>query len=109
MFRCELCDSFLSLFQTGRLCNNCYKIRTITKCYSSETILKSLERNFLVPIDESDNDEEKVEVEEEEKETKMDTTEDNTYIEPPKKNDNYKAINASVIVELKKKQRKKSK
>ena len=103
MFRCELCDSFLSLFQNGRLCENCYKIRTITKCYSSSTILKSLEKTFLVSI------EEEVEEVKEDKEEKMDTTEDKINVVPYEKNDNYKSINASVIVELKKKHRKKSK
>lgn len=105
MFRCELCDSFLSLFQNGRLCENCYKIRTITKCYSSSVILKSLEKTFLVSIDEEVEDEEV----KEEKEDKMDTTEDKLNVVPYEKNDNFKAINASVIVELKKKHRKKSK
>lgn len=48
VFRCELCDSFLPLLQLSHLCPTCYKIRTITKCYSTEKILKCLEENFLV-------------------------------------------------------------
>ena len=48
MFRCELCDEYLPLFSFGRLCENCYRIRTITKCYSSNTIKEYLEAVFLV-------------------------------------------------------------
>jgi hypothetical protein len=48
MFRCELCDSFLSLFQLSHLCENCYKIRTIIKCYNSPEILDCLENNFKI-------------------------------------------------------------
>lgn len=46
--RCEVCDSFLSVFQLSRLCDNCYKVRTIAKCYSSEEVLDCLEKNFKV-------------------------------------------------------------
>ena len=48
MWRCELCDSYLGLLTAGRLCADCYKIRTITKCYDSNTILTHLENHFLV-------------------------------------------------------------
>ena len=48
VFRCELCDSFLSVFQFSHLCENCYKIRTIVKCYDEAKVLESLEDNFLV-------------------------------------------------------------
>jgi len=47
-FRCELCDDFLSVFQLSRLCENCYKVRTIIKCYDSAKILDCLETNFIV-------------------------------------------------------------
>lgn len=46
--RCEVCDSFLNIFQLSRLCEDCYKIRTITKCYSSSEVLDCLEKNFKV-------------------------------------------------------------
>ena len=39
MWRCELCDNYLYLFSGGRLCEDCYRIRTIVKCYNSKTIL----------------------------------------------------------------------
>ena len=48
MWRCELCDSFLPLLSFGRLCENCYRIRTITKCYNSKVIRGYLESVFLV-------------------------------------------------------------
>lgn len=48
MFRCELCDDYLNLFCGGRLCDGCYRIRTIVKCYDSSTIMKCLEANFLI-------------------------------------------------------------
>ena len=48
MFRCELCDNGLFLFQSSRLCESCYKIRTIIKCYTTEEILNCLEDNFKV-------------------------------------------------------------
>lgn len=47
-FRCELCDQWLSLFQISKLCDTCYKTRTIVKAYSAEGILKSLQENFLI-------------------------------------------------------------
>lgn len=47
-FRCELCDQWLSIFQISKLCDTCYKTRTIVKAYSAESILKSLESNFLI-------------------------------------------------------------
>jgi len=46
--RCELCDEFLPLFQLSRLCPNCYKIRTIVKCYDAEKVLHCLDKNFRV-------------------------------------------------------------
>jgi len=65
--RCEICDGWLSLLQFSRLCETCYKIRTIVKAYNSDLILKSLQENFLVedlPKLEK-NEEEKEEVKEE--------------------------------------------
>ena len=47
-FRCELCDQWLSIFQISKLCDTCYKTRTIVKAYSAESILKSLQENFLI-------------------------------------------------------------
>lgn len=47
-FRCEICDDWLPMFQFSKLCPTCYKIRTITKCYSAKEILTTLENNFLV-------------------------------------------------------------
>ena len=47
-FFCSLCDEFLPLLQLSKLCDTCYKIRTIVKVYSAETILKNIEENFLV-------------------------------------------------------------
>ena len=47
-FFCSLCDEFLPLFQLSKLCDTCYKVRTIVKVYSAETILKNIEENFLV-------------------------------------------------------------
>ena len=47
-FRCEICDDWLPMFQFSKLCPTCYKIRTITKCYSAKEILATLEDNFLV-------------------------------------------------------------
>ena len=46
--RCELCDDWLSLFQMSKLCDTCYKTRTIVKAYSAQSILRSLEEHFLV-------------------------------------------------------------
>lgn len=46
--RCEVCDNYLSVFQLSRLCEYCYKVRTIAKCYSSEEVLDCLEKNFKV-------------------------------------------------------------
>jgi len=46
--RCEVCDNFLSVFQLSRLCEDCYKVRTIAKCYSSEEVLDCLEKTFKV-------------------------------------------------------------
>lgn len=48
MFRCELCDGYLPIFSLGRLCESCYRIRTITKCYNSKVIRSYLEAVFLV-------------------------------------------------------------
>jgi len=47
-FRCEICDDWLPMFQFSKLCPTCYKIRTITKCYSAKEILATLENSFLV-------------------------------------------------------------
>ena len=49
-FRCEICDDWLPMFQFSKLCPTCYKIRTITKCYSAKEILETLEDNFLVSV-----------------------------------------------------------
>tara|TARA_R110002012_G_scaffold489_1_gene1934 strand:+ start:1512 stop:1832 length:321 start_codon:yes stop_codon:yes gene_type:complete len=46
--RCEICDSWLPLFQLSKLCPTCYKIRTIVKCYNTEKILKTLQEHFLI-------------------------------------------------------------
>ena len=46
--RCELCDDWLPLFQMSKLCDTCYKTRTIVKAYSAQSILRSLEEHFLV-------------------------------------------------------------
>jgi len=46
--RCEVCDNFLSVFQLSRLCEDCYKVRTIAKCYSSSEVLDCLEKTFKV-------------------------------------------------------------
>jgi len=46
--RCELCDEFLPIFQLSRLCERCYKIRTIVKCYDAEKVLHCLDKNFRV-------------------------------------------------------------
>tara|TARA_R110002153_G_scaffold113188_1_gene255507 strand:- start:1764 stop:2102 length:339 start_codon:yes stop_codon:yes gene_type:complete len=62
MFRCELCDGYLPIFQTGRLCEICYKIRTIIKCYSATAIHKYISDGFLINLTE----EETGEIEEEE-------------------------------------------
>ena len=48
MWRCELCDCYLRFLQTGYLCDTCYKIRLITKCYNAEEILKCVEENFKI-------------------------------------------------------------
>tara|TARA_R110002073_G_scaffold320989_1_gene496847 strand:- start:2467 stop:3027 length:561 start_codon:yes stop_codon:yes gene_type:complete len=50
-FRCELCDDWLNVFQFSHLCNDCYKIRTILKCYNKHDIVSCLENNFLVSKD----------------------------------------------------------
>tara|TARA_R110000823_G_scaffold245908_1_gene370018 strand:- start:680 stop:1009 length:330 start_codon:yes stop_codon:yes gene_type:complete len=56
MFRCELCDGYLPIFQTGRLCEICYKIRTIIKCYSATAIHKSISSSFLVELKEEETE-----------------------------------------------------
>ena len=38
--RCEMCDDWLSIFQLSKLCETCYKTRTIVKAYSAQQILK---------------------------------------------------------------------
>lgn len=47
-FRCELCDEWLPMLSFCKLCDKCYKIRTITKCYNAEKILNHLQEHFLV-------------------------------------------------------------
>ena len=46
--RCNLCDSFLPMFQLSTLCPTCYKTRTIVKAYSADKILKTLQEHFLI-------------------------------------------------------------
>ena len=117
MFRCELCDSFLPVFQFSSLCPVCYKIRTIVKCYSAAEILSKCEENFLV------SDSQKQEIEKQEKKFQEDEEKrlenefnkqmgikkeegDETY-EKPKLNPNAKsfenktAIPDSVIEDIK--------
>lgn len=77
MFRCELCDCYLPIFQTGRLCPTCYKIRTIIKCYSAEAIHRHINSVFLVDIEEED------EQEIEEKTERSKSVGDETYTKPP--------------------------
>ena len=48
VLRCELCDNYRSIFQFSSLCDCCYKIRTIIKCYNREEVLRVLQENFLV-------------------------------------------------------------
>ena len=69
--RCEVCDDFLNIFQLSKLCDNCYKIRTIVKAYNSSAILKHLENHFLIKselMDTKEDKEEKVKKEEEKEE-----------------------------------------
>ena len=61
MFRCELCDGYLPIFQTGRLCEICYKIRTIIKCYSASAIHKYISDGFLINLTEEETGEIQVE------------------------------------------------
>ena len=46
--RCNLCDSFLPMFQLSTLCPTCYKVRTIVKAYNANKILKTLQEHFLI-------------------------------------------------------------
>ena len=48
VFRCELCDNFRGVLQISNLCDVCYEIRTIIKCYDRESILECLKQNFIV-------------------------------------------------------------
>ena len=66
--RCEMCDDWLSMFQLSKLCETCYKTRTIVKAYSAQQILEKLEEHFLVGNKEEV--EEKLEEKKEEKEEK---------------------------------------
>lgn len=56
MFRCELCDGYLPIFQSGRLCEICYKIRTIIKCYSATAIHKYISNGFLIDLTEEETE-----------------------------------------------------
>jgi GH43 family beta-xylosidase len=58
--RCEVCDDFLNIFQLSKLCDNCYKIRTIVKVYNSNVILKHLENHFLIKSELIDIKEDKI-------------------------------------------------
>lgn len=62
VFRCELCDEFLPIFQFSHLCPCCYKIRTIVKCYNKDSILKALQEKFII----SEEQEEQVKSDDEE-------------------------------------------
>mgnify|MGYP003120172548 CR=1 FL=1 len=79
MFRCELCDCYLSLLQGGYLCPTCYEIRTITKCYNAETILACLKSNFKVESEYENKNEEEVD-----KEEKVYGDDNKDYDTPPK-------------------------
>ena len=48
VFRCELCDNFRGVLQLSNLCDVCYEIRTIIKCYDRESILECLRENFII-------------------------------------------------------------
>lgn len=67
--RCELCDNWLSMFQLSKLCETCYKTRTIVKAYSAQQILEKLEEHFLVANKEFE-EKLKEELEEKKEETK---------------------------------------
>ena len=94
MFRCELCDTYLPILSSGRLCETCYKIRLITKCYSAESIHKYIANMFLVDIDTNSEITENLTEKE-----KKDLTEDDTYEKPTEElKENIK----SIVGELKK-------
>jgi len=46
--RCELCDDFLPIFQFSKLCEKCYRIRTLVKVYGKDDICSHLEDKFMV-------------------------------------------------------------
>ena len=46
--RCELCDDFLPIFQFSKLCEKCYRIRTLVKVYGKDDICSHLEEKFMV-------------------------------------------------------------
>lgn len=62
--RCELCDNWLSMFQLSKLCDTCYKTRTIVKAYSAEIILQKLEEYFLIKNEELEENKEEEKKEE---------------------------------------------
>ena len=74
--RCEMCDDWLSMFQLSKLCDTCYKTRTIVKAYSAQQILDKLEEHFLVGNKEF---EEKLKEELEEKEESKEGKKPNYY------------------------------
>ena len=53
--RCELCDDWLNIFQISRLCETCYKTRTIVKAYTALQILEKLQEFFLIEDEEVPN------------------------------------------------------
>jgi hypothetical protein len=97
MFRCELCDNYLPIFQTGRLCPTCYKIRTIIKCYTAKAILSHISSVFLVDIEEDEEETEK-DIKELRKKKSESSIGDETYKAPPIK---------EVIAEMKTRNQKK--
>tara|TARA_Y100000310_G_C20489184_1_gene718324 strand:- start:62 stop:325 length:264 start_codon:yes stop_codon:yes gene_type:complete len=48
VFRCELCDNFRGILQFSNLCDVCYEIRSIIKCYDRDCVLECLKENFIV-------------------------------------------------------------
>lgn len=54
-FYCVLCDEFLPFFQLSKLCETCYKTRTIVKAYTASQILEKLQEFFLIEDEEVPN------------------------------------------------------
>lgn len=83
MFRCELCDNYLPIFQTGRLCETCYKIRTIIKCYTAKAIHSHISSVFLVDIEEDEEEDNEKDIKELRKNKSCSSIGDETYKPPP--------------------------